>query len=137
MTESFLKKESGWRLATLLKKRLRCRCFLLWTLQNFLRKQSWTKHCRQFLELKDTLKAFHVFENKQKSAWGNAFCDVKVCKFWKYIQNNTLCINTPGQNKRYKKCHLFSFAGSNSTHHSCFFNLRFFYELNETQGLSL
>ena len=49
---------------------------------------------------------------------------------------NALCIevkykcykkNFFGQNKRYKKCTLFSFAGS--THHSFTSNLRFLYEL--------
>ena len=33
--------------------------------------------------LKDTLKAFNVFKNKQKAVWGNVFWCLKVYIFWK------------------------------------------------------
>ena len=36
--------------------------------------------------VKDTLKPFYDFKNKQKSVWSNVFWYVKVCIFWKYIQ---------------------------------------------------
>ena len=36
--------------------------------------------------LKDILKTFDNFKNKQKSAWSNVFWYVKVCIFWKCIQ---------------------------------------------------
>ena len=38
------------------------------------------------IPIKDTLKAFDDFKNKQKSVWSNAFWYVKVCIFWKCIQ---------------------------------------------------
>ena len=37
-------------------------------------------------KVKDTLKAFDDFKNKQKSVWSNVFWYVKVCIFWKSIQ---------------------------------------------------
>ena len=36
--------------------------------------------------IKDTLKVFDDFKNKQKSVWSSVFCYVKVCIFWKCIQ---------------------------------------------------
>ena len=36
--------------------------------------------------LKDTLKAFDDFKNKQKSVWSNVFRYAKVCIFWKCFQ---------------------------------------------------
>ena len=38
------------------------------------------------IPIKDTLKAFDDFKNKQKSVWSNVFWYVKVCIFWKCIQ---------------------------------------------------
>ena len=38
------------------------------------------------IPIKDTLKAFDDFKNKQKSVWSNFFWYVKVCIFWKCIQ---------------------------------------------------
>ena len=57
MCQSFFDKVLGWRLETLLKKETSTQMFFfLKTLQNFLWqprcKQSWTKHCRQILEIK-------------------------------------------------------------------------------------
>ena len=37
--------------------------------------------------LKDTLKAFDDFKNKQKIVWSKIFWYVKVCVFWKCIQS--------------------------------------------------
>ena len=37
----------------------------------------------QFLAVKDTLKAFDDFKEKEKSAWSNIFRNVKVCTFRK------------------------------------------------------
>ena len=37
-------------------------------------------------KLKDTMKAFNDFKNKQKSVWSNVIWYVKVCIFWKCIQ---------------------------------------------------
>ena len=73
--------------------------------------------------LKDTLKAFVDFKNKQQSVWSNFFWYVKVSILWKCIQCtiNSLRQNTNikkipfGQNKWYKKCPLFSFVSSNSS----------------------
>ena len=36
-------------------------------------------------EIKDTVKAFGDFENKQKSALCNYFWYVKICIYWKFI----------------------------------------------------
>ena len=36
--------------------------------------------------VKDTLKAFDDFKNKQRDACSNVFWYVKVCIFWKCIQ---------------------------------------------------
>ena len=42
----------GWKLASSLKKKLLRWCFFLWILQDCLSTQSWTKHWRQILEIK-------------------------------------------------------------------------------------
>ena len=72
--------------------------------------------------VKDTLQAYEDFKNKQKSVWSNVFPYVKVCIFWKCIQYTIHWDKTQilkklsfGQNKRYKKCFLFSFANFNSS----------------------
>ena len=52
MPESFLKKVLGWKLASSSKKKLLRWCFFLWILQDCLSTQSWTKHWRQILEIK-------------------------------------------------------------------------------------
>ena len=65
--------------------------------------------------VKDTLKAFDDFKNKQKKVWSNVFWYVKVYIFWKCIQYITpwdktqMLKNSFGQNKRCKKCPLFFF----------------------------
>ena len=41
---------------------------------------------RKCVSLKDTLKAFDDFKNKQKRVWSNVFWYIKVCIFWKCIQ---------------------------------------------------
>ena len=51
--------------------------------------QSWYS----LLSLKDTLKAFDDFKNKQKSVWSNVFWYVKVYVFWKFIQYTIHWVN--------------------------------------------
>ena len=72
--------------------------------------------------IKDTLKVLDDVKNKQKSVWSNVFWYIKVCTFWKCIQYTIHWDKTQmlknicfGQNKRNKKCLLFSFASSNSS----------------------
>ena len=49
--------------------------------------KSWSKYVLLLRPcIKDTLKAFDDFKNKQKSVWSNVFWYVKVCIFWKCIQ---------------------------------------------------
>ena len=61
-------------------------------------------------EFTDTLKAFDDFKMKQKSVWSNVFWYVKVCIFYKCIQQTIHWDKTnvkkisSGQNKQYKKC---------------------------------
>ena len=50
----------------------------------------------------------------------NVFWYVKVCIFWKCIQYTILWDQTQMLNKKYKKCLLFSFANSNSSHYFWF-----------------
>ena len=71
---------------------------------------------------KDALKAFDDFKNKQRSVWSNVFWYVNIYLFWKFIQYTTHWDKTQmlkktsfRQNKRYKKCTLFSFASSHSS----------------------
>ena len=54
-----------------------------------------------------------ILKASNKSVWNNIFCYVKVCIFGKCIQ--MLKKVSFRQNKRYKKCPLFSFASSNSS----------------------
>ena len=50
---------------------------------------SWSQlHYKCFCYIKDTLKAFDDFKNKQKSAWNNVFWYVNVCIFWNCIHYN-------------------------------------------------
>ena len=71
--------------------------------------------------LKDTLKAFDDFKNKQKNVWNNVFWYVKVYIFWKCIQYTThwhktqILKNFLRAKKQYKNCPLFSFASPNSS----------------------
>ena len=56
-----------------------------------------------------------VLEISYRSVWTNVFWYVKVYMFWKCIQYTIHWDKTQtpfGQNKRYKKCPLFSFARS-------------------------
>ena len=71
-------------------------------------------------KVKDTLKAFHDFENKQKSVWSNVFWYVKYVHSENvfntlYIEIKHMLKNSFEQNKWYKKCPLFSFASSNTS----------------------
>ena len=55
----------------------------LWTTVPDLKK--FIRNFRKIVVLKDTLKAFDNFKNKQKSVWSNVICYVKVCILWKCI----------------------------------------------------
>ena len=68
-----------------------------------------------------------ILKTSNKSVWSNAFWYVKVCIFYVYVYSESLYITLYieikqmlknfflGQNKRYKKCTLFSFTSSNSS----------------------
>ena len=80
-------------------------------------KIDWCQDYPRIDNLNNTLKAFDDIKNKQKSVWSNVFWYVKVCIFWKCIQytidwdkTQIFKKNFFGQNRRYKKCSLFSFA---------------------------
>ena len=79
-----------------------------------------------------------VLEISYRSVWTNVFWYVAVYMFWKCIQYTIHWDKTQtpfGQNKRYKKCPLFSFARS-SPHRSFIFNMWFLYELKHKVRLS-
>ena len=84
--------------------------------------------------LKDTLKAFSDFKNKQKSISSNVFWYVKTCIFWKCIQytihwdKTQMLKKIPSDKINGTKNALF-FLSRAPTHHSFTFNLRFLYEL--------
>ena len=72
--------------------------------------------------MKDTLKAFEDFKNKQKSVWSNAFWYVKVCIFWKCIQytihwwdKTQMLKKFPSKKIKGTKNAVFSFSSSNSS----------------------
>ena len=71
--------------------------------------------------VKDTLKVFDGFKNKQKGVWSNVFWYEKACIFWKWIQyaihwDKTKMLKKLLRTiKRYKECPHFSFASSNSS----------------------
>ena len=81
--------------------------------------------------LKDTLKAFDNFKNKQKSVWSNVFWYVKVCIFWKCIQYTIHWDKTKMFSFRHNKQYINAlfFLSRTSTPHSFAFNLRLLYEL--------
>ena len=91
--------------------------------------------------LKDTLKPFSDFKNKQKSISSNVFWYVKTCIFWKCIQYTTYWDKTEilKKNPSYKiddtkNAHFFlSWA---PTCHSCTIILWFLYELKHMVCLS-
>ena len=88
------------------------------------RKLQITSSMSRYCNIKDTLKAFGDFENKQKSVWSNVFWHVKVCIFWKCIQYN----------KHQEKTQMLkSFLWK---HHSFTFNSWFSYELKHKVRLS-
>ena len=70
--------------------------------------------------IKDTLKAFDNFKNKQKSVWSNIFLYIKVCLFWKCIQYTIHW----DQTKMFKKS--LHIRLEVQDHHGFTFNLRFF-----------
>ena len=84
--------------------------------------------------LKDTLKAFNNFQNKQKNVRKNVFWYIKVSIFWKCIQytihwgKTQMLTKFPLEKTNGTKNYLF-FLLQAPTHHSFTFNLRFLYEL--------
>ena len=54
--------------------------------------------------LKDTLRAFGNFKNKQKSVWSNVFWYTKVCKYTIHWDKTKMFKKISfGQNRQYKK----------------------------------
>ena len=95
-------------------------------------------------KLKDTLKVFDDFKNKQKNAGSNVFRYVQACIFWKRIQytihwDKTWILKkiSFGQNKQLnsKKMTVF-FLLQSPTHQSFTFNLWFLKELKHKIFLS-
>ena len=92
----------------------------------------WNIQCGFFL--KNTLKAFDDFKNKQKSVWSNVFCYVKVCILWKSVQYNIHLVKTqmlqkiPFDKINGTKSVLF-FILQAPTHHIFAFHFRFLYKL--------
>ena len=85
--------------------------------------------------LKDTLKAFDYFKNKQKRVWSNVFWYVKASVFWKCIQCTIHWDKTQMIKKDGTKNALF-FLLRTPTHHSFSLNLRFLCELKHKICLS-
>ena len=85
------------------------------------------------LPLKDTLKAFNDFKNKQNSVWSNVFWYVKVHTFWKCIQysihwDRTQILKKFSSDKINGTKNVLFFLSRAPTQHSFTFNLRFFSE---------
>ena len=94
-----------------------------------------------FSFVKDAVKAFDDFKNKQKNVWSNAFWYVKVCVFWKCIQ----CTIHWDKTQMLRKFPLDKISGTKNalfflsrapTYHSFTFNLRFLYDLKHKVRLS-
>ena len=72
------------------------------------------------MQLKDTLKTFDDFKNKQKSVLSNVFWYEKVCTFWTCVQytihwDKTKMLNSsPDKINGAKYPHFFSFTSFNS-----------------------
>ena len=86
-------------------------------------------------------KLLTILETSNKSVWSNAFWCVKVCIFWKCIQN-TIDLDKTKIFKKFtsdkingRKNALF-FLWRAPTRHSFIFNLRFLYELKRKARLS-
>ena len=95
-------------------------------------------HCLLCSKLKDTLKAFNDFKNKQQKWMKKYFLMCKSIYILKvYSIHYTLRLNTNvsfGQNRRYKKSLFFLLQAP--THHSFTFNLRFLYDLKHKVSFS-
>ena len=109
--------------------------WMIFTLFSYVRNYMFTT------QIKNTLKAFNDFKNKQKSVWSNVFWYVKVCIFWKCIQytihwdKTQMLKKFPSDKINGTKNALF-FLSRAPTHHSFTFNLRFLYELKHKVRLS-
>ena len=79
------------------------------------------------MDIKDTLKVFDDFENKQNSAWLDVFWYEKLYIFWKYIQY-TIHWDRTQMSKKFPlgKINVTNnalfFLSRPSTHHSFTFN---------------
>ena len=94
-----------------------------------------------FQTLKDTIKPFHDFKNKQKIAWGNVLWYVKVCIFRNCIQytinwDKTQILKKFLSDKRNVTKNALLFFLWAPTHHSFTFNLQLLYELKRKVCLS-
>ena len=74
-------------------------------------------------KLKDTMKAFNDFKNKQKSVWSNVFWYLKICIFWKCIQytihwDKTHMLKRVSSEKINSTKNEFFFLLQSLTHHS-------------------
>ena len=76
--------------------------------------------------LKDTLKGFKDFKNKQKSVWSNVFSYVKVYIYWMCIQYTV----------HWDKTHTLSFSFVCSNSSLFYFNSWFLYERKHKACLS-
>ena len=103
---------------------------------------SWSQlHYKCFCYIKDTLKAFDDFKNKQKSAWNNVFWYVNVCIFWNCIHYNihwdkTQMIKSLPSDKINGTKNAFFFLSWGPYYHSFTFSLRFLYKLEDKVRLS-
>ena len=94
-----------------------------------------------FNYLKDTLKAFDDFKDKQKNEWSNFYSYVKICIFRKCIQYTAHWDKT----QMLKKFPLDKIDGTNASfflsrvpsHHSFTFNLKFLHDLKRAKFVSL
>ena len=95
----------------------------------------------KFELLKDTLKAFADFKNKQQKCMKLCFLYLKLCLFWKCIQytihwdKTQILRNFPSDKINSAKNALF-FLSRAPTHHSVTFNLQSLYELKHKGRLS-
>ena len=95
----------------------------------------------EYNSLKNTLKAFDDFKNKQKSLWANLFWYVKEFIFWKCIQytmhwDKTQMLRKIPSGKISGTKNSTFFRLQAPSYHSFTFNFRFLYELKYKVRLS-
>ena len=91
--------------------------------------------------LKDTLKTFDDFKNKQKSVWSNTFWYAKACIFWKCIQytifwDKTQMLKKIPSDKINGTKNTLLFLSRAPPHHSFTCDLWFLHELKHKVRLS-